>query len=150
MVAVTDSKGDSLGLFSKEDPSVEKVKSAGGTVVKTIDGTIAKTDPFDFEREKCYRHIHEFKLQAGKTYTLDLASEEFDAYLRLENEEKGKIAEDDDGAGNLNSRIVYTPAKEGTYRIVVTTCDPGQSGAYRLTIRETDAKPANLKNSEKN
>lgn len=150
MVAVTDSKGDSLGLFSKDDPSVEKVKSAGGTVVKTIDGTIAKTDPFDFEREKCYRHIHEFKMQAGKTYTLDLTSEEFDAYLRLESEEKGKIAEDDDGAGNLNSRIVYTPAKEGTYRIVVTTCDPGQSGAYRLTIRETDAKPANLKNSEKN
>jgi hypothetical protein len=28
---------------------------------------------------------------------------------------------------------------------VVTTCDPGQFGAYRLTIRETDAKPVEEK-----
>jgi hypothetical protein len=84
-------------------------------------------------------------MQAGKTYTLDLASEEFDSFLRIENDDKGKIAEDDDGAGNLNARIVFTPATSGEYRIVVTTCDPGQSGAYRLTIRETDAKPAESK-----
>ena len=149
MVAVTTADGTSIGLFSKEDPSLEKTKSAGGPIVKTFDGTIKKSDPFDLEREKCYRHIHEFKFEAGKTYTLDLASEDFDSYLRVENDDKGKIAEDDDGAGNLNSRIVYTPANSGTYRIVVTTCDPGQSGVYRLTIRETDAKPAEEKNSEK-
>ncbi len=145
MVAVTDAKGTSLGLFSKDDPSVEKVKSAGGPIVKTIDGTIKKSDPFDLEREKCFRHVHDFKMQAGKTYTIDLASEEFDAYLRLENDDAGKLMEDDDGAGNMNSRLVFTPPGAGTYRIVMTTCDPGQAGVYRLTIRETDAKPADPK-----
>ena len=149
LVAVTDAQGTSLGLFSKEDPSVEKVKSAGGTVVKTIDGVIKKSDPFDFERDKCFRHVHDFKMQAGKTYTIDLASEDFDSYLRLENDDKGKLAEDDDGAGNLNARIVYTPASAGEFRIVVTTCDPGQFGAYRLTVRETDAKPAEVKEEKK-
>ncbi len=149
MVAMTDKDGKSIGLFSKDDPSVEKVKSAGGAIVKTIDGTIIKSDPFDIERDKCYRHVHDFKMQAGKTYTIDLLSEDFDAYLRLENDDKGKLAEDDDSAGNNNARILFTPESAGTYRLVVTTCDAGQFGAYRLVIRETDAKPATPKSEEK-
>jgi hypothetical protein len=125
------------------------VKTAGGPIVKTIDGMIAKSDPFDIERDKCFRHVHEFKMHAGKTYTLDLMSEDFDSYLRIENDEKGKLAEDDDGAGNMNSRIVYTPTANGAIRIVVTTCDPGQFGAYRLQIRETDAKTESKKDEKK-
>jgi hypothetical protein len=147
MLALTDQDG--LYFPRTIDQSVETVKSAGGAVVKTFDGTIAKTDPFDIERDKCFRHNHEFKMQAGKTYTLDLVSEEFDAFLRVENDEKGKLAEDDDGGGFLNSRIVFTPPAEGTYRLVVTTCDPGQLGAYRLTIRETNAKAVEPKKDEK-
>jgi serine protease Do len=143
-LVLTDVNGTDLSLNAK-DMSKETVKSAGGKVVKTFEGKIAKTDPFDAERDKCHRHVHEFKMQAGKTYTLDLASEDFDAYLRVEQEEKGKLAEDDDGAGFLNSRIVFTPSGEGMFRLVVTTCDPGQFGAYRLTIRETDAKPVEEK-----
>jgi serine protease Do len=150
MLALTDPNGTSIGLkFNKHDPSIETVKSAGGNIVKTFDGVITKTDPFDLEREKCYRHIHEFKMVTGKTYTLDLVSEDFDSYLRIENDEKGKLAEDDDGGGFLNSRIVFTPKDAGTYRLVVTTCDPGQHGAYRLTIRETNAEPAEPKKDEK-
>src|SRR5205807_6580453 len=59
MVALTDKEGASIGLkFGNNDPSIETVKSAGGPIVKTFDGTIAKTDPFDAERDKCYRHTH--------------------------------------------------------------------------------------------
>jgi S1-C subfamily serine protease len=150
LLALTDPEGNSIGLkFGKDDPSIETVKSAGGKIVETFKGAITKTDPFDLERDKCYRHIHDFKMVAGKTYTLDLVSEDFDAYLRVENDEKGKLAEDDDGGGFLNSRIVFTPAEGGTYRLVVTTCDPGQFGAYQLTIRETNAKPVEPKKDEK-
>lgn len=150
-LVLTNQFGDNLPFpEGKDDKSIETVKSAGGKIVKTFDGVIAKTDPFDLEREKCYRHHHEFKMEAGKTYTLDLASEEFDAYLRIENEDKGKLAEDDDAGGFLNSRIVFTPESSGTFRLVVTTCDPGQLGTYRLTIRETDAKKATPKKTDKN
>ena len=88
-------------------------------------------------------------MKAGKTYTIDLVSEDFDAYLRLEHDDKGKLAEDDDGGGFQNSRIVFTPEATGVFRLVVTSCDPGQLGAYRLTIRETDAKPAEPKKVER-
>jgi V8-like Glu-specific endopeptidase len=148
MFLVTDQNGNNVPLFSgPNDPSIEKVKSAGGKVVKTFDGKLTKTDPFDLERDKCYHHVREFKMVPGKTYTLDLVSEDFDAYLRIEHDDK-KLAEDDDGAGFMNSRIVFTPETEETFRLIVTTCDPGQSGAYRLTIRETTAKPAEPKNGE--
>jgi S1-C subfamily serine protease len=148
-VIAASANGSELPFGSgPNDPTIEKVKSAGGKVVKTIDGMIAKTDPFDIERDKCFRHIHEFKMQAGKTYTLDLASEDIDSYLRIEHEEKGKLAEDDDSAGMMNSRLVFTPEADAAFKLVVTTCDPGQLGAYRLTIRETNAKAA-PKNDEK-
>jgi hypothetical protein len=148
IIVVTDQAGLNTPLFSgPNDPSIEKVKSAGGKVVKTFEGKLAKTDSFDAERDKCYCQVREFKMMPGKTYTLDLESEEFDAYLRIELDEK-KLAEDDDGGGFMNSRIVFTPEKEATYRLVITTCDPGQSGGYRLSIRETTAKSADPKTGE--
>src|SRR5205085_1211000 len=71
---------------------------------------------------------------------IDLESRDFDAYLRLEDPSGKQVAEDDDSAGKLNSRIVYTPQTDGLYRIVVTTCDPEQMGFYRLSIYQKDNK----------
>lgn len=149
MLALTDSDG--LGLkFVEADMTVEKIKSAGGTVVKTIDGKLTDSDPFDTERNKSRVKVHEFAMKAGKTYTLDLVSEDFDAFLRIEDAAKAKLAEDNDGAGNLNARIVFTPKEDGDFRLAVTSAEGGQTGAYRLTIRETNAAPVESKSEEKN
>ena len=148
MLALTDPDG--MGLkFSDADPTIEKVKSAGGAIVKTFDGKLSDKDPFDRERAKSHAQVHTFSMKAGKTYTLDLMSEDFDAFLRIEDDSKFKLAEDNDSAGYLNSRIVFTPKEDDTYRLAVTTFEGGQTGAYRLTIRETDAKPAEPKKEEK-
>ena len=137
MVALTDQHGNRL---LTTDPSIELVKSAGGKIVQTFDGSLKKTDPFDFEREKCVRHIHEFKVLPNRTYTFDLLSEDFDAFMRLEDADGNKIAEDDDGAGFNNARIVYSPTADATVRVVATTCNSGELGGYRIVIRETNAK----------
>jgi Trypsin-like peptidase domain len=148
MLALTDSDG--VGLkFSDADPTLEKVKSAGGAIVRTFDGTLDDNDPFDLERSKSRAQIHQFPMKAGKTYTLDLMSEDFDAFLRIEDESKFKLADDNDGGGFLNSRIVFTPKEDATFRLAVTTFEGGQTGAYRLTIRETNAPPAEAKKDEK-
>src|SRR6185295_6241882 len=74
-LVLTNQYGDNLPFpEGKSDQSIETIKSAGGEVVKTIDGVIKKTDAFDLEREKCFRHHHEFNMEADKTYTLDLVS----------------------------------------------------------------------------
>jgi serine protease Do len=150
MLALTDADGMSIGLkFNEGDPSIEKVKSAGGQVVKTFDGTLTTKDALDSDRTKSHSQVREFEMKAGKTYTLDLVSEDFDSYLRIEDGEKGKLAEDDDGGGFLNSRIVFTPKEDSKYRIVITSFDGGQTGAYRLTIRETNAAPISKKDEKK-
>src|SRR5262249_39834906 len=63
--------------------------------------------------------VHEMTMTAGKTYVIDMNSAQFDTYLRLESSKGKVLAENDDidPPNNLNSRIVFTPAEDGTYRI---------------------------------
>jgi tetratricopeptide (TPR) repeat protein len=86
---------------------------------------------------------HKVPLQAGKTYIFDLESTAFDAMLRLLDAEGKKLAENDDidPGVNLNSRIVYPSPLDGTYRLVVTTCQGRGTGGYTLTIREFSSRP---------
>jgi hypothetical protein len=75
------------------------------------------------------------KLQKDKTYIIDLVSKDFDAYLRLLNKKGDELAEDDDGGGDLDSRIIYSAKKTEDHEIVVTTFD-GQVGKFSLKVRE--------------
>jgi hypothetical protein len=77
--------------------------------------------------------VHTMKMAVGKTYQIDLKSRAFDSFLRLENSSGKQLAEDDDGGGNLDSRIIFKATKDDTYRIVVTSFD-GKSGDYKLTV----------------
>jgi hypothetical protein len=82
--------------------------------------------------------VHEVKLTAGKTYVFDLESTAFDPFLRLQDKEGKKLAENDDidPGVNRNSRIVLTPEASGTYRLVATAFTGRGTGAYTLVIRE--------------
>ncbi len=138
-LGLTDAAGNSINL----DPEFEKPKkkSAGGKLVLQEEGRLTEKDALDTVRDKgCIFQAHKFRMMAGATYTIDLESVDFDAYLRLEDPSGKQLAEDDDSGGKLNSRIIFTPETEGIYRLIVTTCDPGQTGNYRLNIYEADGK----------
>ncbi len=100
----------------------------------------AAQGPRQGPQERCFRKVRTLKLIAGATYTIDLESTDFDCYLRLEDPSGKQVAEDDDSGGRLNSRIVYTPETDGIYRIIITTCDPDQTGSYRLSVYQKDSK----------
>jgi serine protease Do len=78
--------------------------------------------------------FHSVKLTAGRTYAIDLKSNQFDAFLRLQLRGQ-QVAQDDDGGGNFNARIVFPVTETASYRIVVTTFN-GKTGAYTLTVQE--------------
>ena len=44
---------------------------------------------------------------------------------------------------NAQSGTALDEVAEGVYRIIVTTCDPDQTGAYRLSIYQAEAKKTN-------
>jgi serine protease Do len=151
---MTDGNGNPFKFPLPPDFEKEKVKSAGGKLLLQEEGTLTSKEALDKLRadltqrkldKACFHKVHTLKMTPGSTYTIDLESNDFDAYLRLEDPSGKQLAEDDDSAGKLNSRIVFTPEVEGVYRIIVTTCDPDQTGAYRLSIYQADTKKDNDK-----
>jgi tetratricopeptide (TPR) repeat protein len=84
--------------------------------------------------------VHEVKLLAGSTCIIDLQSQAFDTFLRLEDANGKKLAENDDiSPANLNSRLVFTPENDGVYRLVATSFEQRGVGPYTLTVRESIA-----------
>jgi hypothetical protein len=101
-----------------------------------IQGKLTTADPFDRLRPARRSRTHQVPLSAGRPVTIDLTSTEFDTYLRLEDPAGKKLLEDDDSGGGRNARVAFTPPRDGTYRIVVTSFLPGATGAYTLRIRQ--------------
>jgi hypothetical protein len=91
----------------------------------------------DKQREQSYP----LKMNAGKTYMIDMSSAQFDTYLRLEDDKGKVLAEDDDISDeNLNSRIIFNCKEDGNYRIVATSFQQAGRGTYVVTIREFQSK----------
>jgi tetratricopeptide (TPR) repeat protein/serine/threonine protein kinase len=86
--------------------------------------------------------VHEVQLQAGKSYAFDLKSTAFDPFLRLDDAQGRKLAENDDIEPGviLNSRIVFSPKVSGTYRLVASSFQGQGTGTYTLLIREFTRK----------
>lgn len=97
-------------------------------------GVLDCYDDFCPHRAGCYERIHEVNLKAGQAYVIDLTSNRFDTYLFLEDSSGRVLARNDDGGVGTNSRIIFTPTRNGTYRLVVTTYRMGALGAYRLRV----------------
>jgi serine protease Do len=105
-------------------------------VMLSVTGRLDGQDPLDAVRKKCVHKVHALKMLRGHTYTIDLRSTQFDAYLRLEDSQRKNLEEDDDGGGQRNARIVFTPEETGVYHIIVTTCAENETGEYSLIVRE--------------
>jgi len=102
-------------------------------VVLRIDGRIAKEDPINISRNG-HENVFVVHLSPARTYTIDMRSKQFDTYLIVENMRGEQLAQDDDGGGNLNSRLTYRPPSEGYYRVIATTFAQNATGDYFLSI----------------
>jgi hypothetical protein len=64
-----------------------------------------------------------------------MVSNQIDSYLRLESAAGQQLAQDDDGGGFPNARIMFVAPRTEEYRIIATTFQPA-TGAYTLTVRQ--------------
>src|SRR5262245_52372089 len=103
--------------------------------VLKVDGKLTTEDPKDKVRTSCHHKVHTLKMEEGGVYTIDLVSDDFDAYLRLEDSQEKELAKNDDiKSGDFNSRIIFKCDRGDTYRIIVTTFGRGETGKYKLTV----------------
>ncbi|MBD2115168.1 MULTISPECIES: tetratricopeptide repeat protein [Cyanophyceae] len=91
-----------------------------------------------------YYATHAFEGMAGEVLTIELTSENFDTYLTLVGPDEATIAENDDGAGGTNSQIVVTLPITGTYNLIASSFEAGQTGQYQLEWRTATAQEQDL------
>jgi hypothetical protein len=118
-------------------PLVGGLALAGAEKDYQAKGKFTKDDPKDQQRGGPSQ-VHTVKMKAGKAYTIDMMSSEFDSYLRLLDPKGKQLAEDDDGGDGLNARIIFNCTMDGDYKIVCTTFGANVKGEnYTLTVKAT-------------
>jgi hypothetical protein len=106
-----------------------------GAVAFFVPGNLTNQEAKDAVQQQSPCHIHQVKLEKGKTYIVELMSGQMDSFLRIEDATMAQLAEDDDGGEGLNSRISFNPPEDGVYRLIATNLD-GNLGNYILAVRE--------------
>ena len=110
------------------DKKIEMMKEAGVFTADT---------PKDKVKMECPSKLYTLECVAGRTYTIFMRSDEFDAFLRLEDPNGKTIKEDDDsgeGTNKTDARIIFKADKAGTYNIAATSFGPGAKGKYTILV----------------
>jgi uncharacterized protein (TIGR03437 family) len=106
-----------------------------------INGTISFSDLQTSAGD--FLDVYSFNAQAGDNVQIRMTSAAFDSFLIL-NRNSGELVEfNDNGGGGLDAQIFRTLTQTGTYLILATPFEPGRTGAYNLTLTNTNAPTAN-------
>jgi len=108
---------------------------------QTITGTLSSNDP-EFTGDSTYFQRWILPVKAFQAFTVDLESNDFDAYLLLTRGRGDKLVENDDGGGACNARLVYSPQDDHPLRIVVNTASRPrrQTGSFTLRVSEGESQ----------
>lgn len=105
------------------------------TAGQTVSGSLAATDCLSMDGNY-YSDYYTFAGISGQQISLTMTSPSIDTYLKLWGPNGSVVAEDDDSAGNLNSRIPpagrLTLSTAGTYTIEATSFSLYETGTYLL------------------
>ena len=110
---------------------------------RTMDGTLSRADQSINERGRF--KVFRMDVKAGQRYSIVMRADDFDSYLsvgRLVNGLTDYLASDDDGAGNSNAKLRWTPKEAGTYYLIAQSLKPEGVGAFTVRI---DTLPAVIK-----
>jgi serine protease Do len=97
--------------------------------------------------DNSFYHIYTFEGKAGQQVTIEMSSNQVDSYLILLTQDGEELAQDDDGGGDKNAKIVVTLPTDGSYLLLVNSYESGEAGAYRLRLKAT-ASSSNSRTGE--
>jgi hypothetical protein len=92
-----------------------------------------------------YYDDYTLTLNQGDVYVVDLYSDDFDPYLIVREDTATsdfQLENDDFGSGDTTrAHVIFQAPRAGTYRIIATTFEEGESGRYQLTMRNVTPGP---------
>jgi hypothetical protein len=98
---------------------------------------LTRSDLKDTRQVASFCKIYHIQLVAGKTYQIDMKQiGALDPFMRLEDNMRTQLAQDDDGGGFPNARIVFNCNRSGAYRIIATTFAKEETGRFSLTVQQ--------------
>jgi hypothetical protein len=105
----------------------------------SVEDKLTAKDP-QYRGEDKYHKPYKLPMKAGKIYVIDMVklvkNGVTDPYLFLEDAKGTPVASDDDGLGDHNARIIFSPPKDGDFTIIATTLGK-ETGGFTLTVRST-------------
>lgn len=101
-----------------------------------VDDALSPGDPTDGGG----RHLraYEIDLDPSRRVRFRVPAGELDPMLRIEGPDGFRIENDDVSPRSLDAMLDFVPPVAGTYRVVVTTAPPGQSGRFQLRVDARD------------
>jgi methionine-rich copper-binding protein CopC len=124
------------GAYTISATKLDTVPAAiSSTAVLTVNGG-ARTSTIDTSNDQDWWKV---TLTAGVSYDfrLNTASGTLDPILRLLNSAGTQLTSNDDGGGNLNSLVTFTPQASGTYYLSAQGYN-GSTGGYSLSAVTSD------------
>jgi len=89
-----------------------------------------------------YFDAYTFEGEVGQQIVIEMSSGDLNAYLILLEPSGNDVAQDDDGGGNGNARLVTTLPRSGVYTVLANTRLAGETGRYSLQISALDRAPS--------
>lgn len=80
--------------------------------------------------------FYSFRAQPGQLLVTNLASSSFDPLLRLYDARGDLVEENDDGGGEMGSRVSHMVRKKGEFRLQVGSVGDGGGGEFTLALHE--------------
>jgi Ca2+-binding EF-hand superfamily protein len=97
------------------------------------EGSLAVAEA-QYKGKRSYRSLT-VRLEAGKTYEIEMVSKVYWAFLFLEGPGGEALAQHNSGANGRPARIVHRVTSTGEYRLIATSEGGFRNGPYSLTIR---------------
>lgn len=130
------------GAGSAWDPAVLEEMESGGRTIGPVDERSGVLGVDDQGGDGSFMQAWTLEGGAGVPVTIDLVSDDFDAFLLVAGPGLPEVMTDDDGGGACHSRLSMTLPHEGAYRIVVSSVgDPG-GGHFTLRTSPRPGPPA--------
>ena len=127
--------GEDMGLLAELGAMVAELPLVGSvTVGEEVTGALTTDDALSWDGT--YVQAWSLKLEAGNTVTVDVLSNDFDAFLVVVAPRLAEVFTDDDGAGACDARVTLTAAVAGQYRVAVNTVEEGATGSFRIRVTE--------------
>ncbi|MGB3205398.1 MAG: trypsin-like peptidase domain-containing protein [Crinalium sp.] len=105
-----------------------KALPLNGTAIRGFLGKGNNILPVD----NSFFEIYSFQGQAGQRIQIDMVSGEIDPFLILIAPNRSQLAQDDNGGGSKNARIVGRLPISGTYLVIANSYKGGQAGNYQI------------------